>query len=159
MIEFRPATPRDIEFLTSVNISANEERLSTREDWDADAFARDVEASARNQVAGKVEHSITYVIELDGTAVGRLRLIRPGNERHVAGIQILPSHQRKGIGSRVMQRIVDEAQQSGLPVTLEVEKDNPRAKRLYQRLSFVVIEDRGDRELMRWQLNPQVGST
>ena len=41
-----------------------------------------------------------------------------------------------------------EAQSKGLPLQLEVEKENPHAKRLYLRLGFRVVEDRGTKELM-----------
>ncbi len=149
MLKTRPASKEDIGFLTTVNILANEERLCTRDDWDADTFALQTEQSARNEVEGKVRDSVTHVIEYEGRPTGRLRLIRPGDAIHVAGIQILPAHQGKGIDTRVMRQLIDEAQEEGLPLTLEVERDNPHAKRLYERLGFEVVEDRGDRELMQ----------
>lgn len=147
-LNIRPGTKNDIAFLATVNLLANETRLSSHKDWDAEAFAQLVETSARNEVAGNVDQSITHVIELEGVPVGRLRLVRPGNGIHVAGIQIHPSHQGRGIGTAVMHSVIKEASEKSLPLTLEVEKDNPAARRLYLRLGFVVVEDRGDRECM-----------
>ena len=48
----------------------------------------------------------------------------------------MPEHQKKGIGSTVIQLLLREGRARHLPVTLEVEKDNPQAKRLYLRLGL-----------------------
>ena len=53
--------------------------------------------------------------------------------------------------------MIEEAETADLPVTLEVGKDNPDAKRLYERLGFQVAQDRKVRELMR--LSCPSGST
>lgn len=103
--------------------------------------------ATREEVEGKEENSLTYVVEADGTPVGRLRVVRTDEELLIAGIQILPVYQRKGIGSEVIRSLMGEAKRNALPVRLEVEKDNPDAKRLYLRLGFRVIQERNDREL------------
>jgi RimJ/RimL family protein N-acetyltransferase len=45
--------------------------------------------------------------------------------------------QRQGIGTSVIQQVLDEARRSGKPVALQVLKVNP-ARRLYERLGFSV---------------------
>src|SRR5262249_34080406 len=89
-------------------------------------LAREIRLSTRDEVQGKIEDSTTYVIASEGKDVGRIRVVR--TERHVliAGIQILPEHQNKGIGSGVIQSLLHEGRARHIPVTLEVEKDNPR---------------------------------
>lgn len=52
------------------------------------------------------------------------------------------------MGRAAMGTIMKEAAEKGLPLTLEVEKDNPDAKRLYLQLGFKVVRERKDRELM-----------
>jgi len=148
ILNIRKATQNDIEFLASVSLLANEKRLSAETSWNAEHFVKQARTSAKREVQGKVKDSITYVIECDCTPVGRLRVIRPGNEIHIAGIQILPIHQQKGTGSRVLRTMIREAMEKALPLTLEVEKNNPNAKRFYLRLGFKVEEDRGDREFV-----------
>ncbi len=156
-LRIKPAEPEEAEFLANVILDADRDRLSEDPDWDEAAWLANLRAAAEREVAGKVEHSITSVIVLDGERIGRLRVILPGDEIHVAGIQIHPSYQGKGIGSKVLGIVIEEAETADLPVTLEVGKDNPDAKRLYERLGFQVAQDRKVRELMR--LSCPSGST
>lgn len=143
------ADAEDVEFLATVVLDADRDRLARNPDWDETAWLADLRAAAGREVAGKVENSVTCVILLEDRRIGRLRLIRSGKEIHVAGIQVHPAFQGKGIGSEILRTVIEEAARAGLPVTLEVGKDNPDAKRLYERLGFEVAEDRDVRELMR----------
>ncbi len=63
---------------------------------------------------------------------------RANSEVSVAVIEILPQHQRRGLGSAVVKDIVSEAKSRGLPVTLQVLKVNP-ARKLYERLGFRIV--------------------
>lgn len=155
MLNIRKATDSDIAFLVNVNLLANEQRLSVNPEWNAETFCKKAQTSTTKQIQGKVKNSVTYVIEFHGAAVGRLRVIRPSHEIHIAGIQILPNHQHKGIGSSVITEIIKESKEKALQLTLEVEKDNPNAKRLYERMGFIVAEDRNDRELMTLRTSTQ----
>ena len=147
-LTIRKATRDDVEFLASVDLLANEKRCAERPDWNPERALERLRAAAVKQVDGMEENSMTYVIESDRTPVGRLRLVRPGDRLHLAGIQIHPAHQRKGIGSSILSDLMKEADENALPLTLEVDKDNPDAMRLYLRLGFEVIEDRGEKDLM-----------
>lgn len=147
-LNMRQATQNDVTFVVKVLLLANEKRLSAREEWRAERFLKNVTASTQKEVDGKVANSTTYVIEYDNVQVGRLRIVRPGNEIHIAGIQVHPKYQGKGIGSQVIRAMMKDAKEKKWPLTLEVEKDNPDAKRLYIKLGFEVTKDRGDREFM-----------
>ena len=50
MLHARRAVGSDVEFLATASLSANEERLSAQEDWDADQFTNQAVVSARNEV-------------------------------------------------------------------------------------------------------------
>ncbi|MGI9486919.1 MAG: GNAT family N-acetyltransferase [Geminicoccaceae bacterium] len=50
-------------------------------------------------------------------------------------IQISPSHQSQGIGTKLIVKVMDETTTSGLPVLLRVLTEN-RARALYERLGF-----------------------
>ncbi len=65
-------------------------------------------------------------------------------------IALLPEHRGRGIGTRLVQDVLDEARASGRSVSLHVEETNP-AKRLYERMGFVDVEDRGVYILMEWR--------
>ena len=155
MVMVRPATQEDIGFLVRVLLLANIERYQQQEGWNTEAFLESVHLSTRDEVQGQVQDSITYVIASQGQDVGRLRVVRTRNHLVIAGIQILPEHQKKGIGSTVIQSLLHEGQARHLPVTLEVEKDNPHAKRLYLRLGFVMTGERGDRFCMAAPTGPK----
>ena len=137
----RGANEIDVEFLASVQLLANEKRLSADEGWDAKRYKEYWRAQSLREIAGEVDDSTTYVIEFNSNPIGRLRIVRPGDEIFIGGIHIHPNCQRTGLGSRVVRSLIDEAHGQGLPLTLEVEKDNPDAKRLYTRLGFKVVAD------------------
>jgi ribosomal protein S18 acetylase RimI-like enzyme len=56
-------------------------------------------------------------------------------------IQLMPSLQGKGIGTRLLQSLVQEAREAGAGLKLSVLKANP-ARRLYERMGFVVVEEK-----------------
>jgi hypothetical protein len=53
-----------------------------------------------------------------------------------------------------MGDLMDEAAAVGKPLTIYVEKFNP-AMRLYRRLGFETVEDKGVYDLMRWRAAPK----
>jgi GNAT superfamily N-acetyltransferase len=59
--------------------------------------------------------------------------------------------QRQGIGTGVLQMLIEEARRAGKPVTLGVVKINP-ARRLYERLGFQRTHE--DRHKVYMQLEP-----
>ncbi|WP_152362205.1 GNAT family N-acetyltransferase [Microlunatus speluncae] len=126
-ITIQPATVEDVDHLVWVCCGTGEQQY-------ADGYRQD----ALEQVRGEVANSITSVIRADGTAVGRLRVVRTPELVEIAGIQIHPTWQNRGIGTEVITTIVREA---GRPVELEVSKVNPNAERLYRRLGFRRVGD------------------
>jgi ribosomal protein S18 acetylase RimI-like enzyme len=74
--------------------------------------------------------------------IGRLYLDRWPAEHRVIDIALLPAHRGRGYGGALMQDLVDEAIASSKAVSIHVEKNNP-ARRLYERLGFVVAGEQG----------------
>jgi GNAT superfamily N-acetyltransferase len=56
--------------------------------------------------------------------------------------------QRQGIGTRVLQMLIEEARRAGKPTTLGVVKINP-ARRLYERLGFQRTQEDRHKVYMR----------
>jgi ribosomal protein S18 acetylase RimI-like enzyme len=79
-----------------------------------------------------------WVIRCDEVAVGRLIVDRTPEEIHVMDIALLPEFRAQGIGSTVMEAIMNEALQAEKTVRLHVERFNP-ALRWYERLGFGVV--------------------
>jgi GNAT superfamily N-acetyltransferase len=93
-----------------------------------------------------VEYSI---ILKDDQPVGRLYVRRQREDIHLMDIALLPPHRQMGIGSFLINQILDEAARNNLPVTIYVERFNP-ALHLYQRLGFRLVKDDGVYYFMKW---------
>ena len=82
-----------------------------------------------------------YRVILDeGEVVGMTKVVPAENSIYLAEIQIRPSHQRRGIGTAIIQSVLRTAADSGLRVWLKVVRGNP-AMDLYARLGFSVFEE------------------
>ena len=85
-----------------------------------------------------------------GEAVGRLYVSRREDEIRIIDIALLTEHRRKGIGGRLLRKILAEAVTVGLPVRIHVEMNNP-ALNLYHHLGFCRTGDTGVYYLMEWR--------
>jgi GNAT superfamily N-acetyltransferase len=85
-----------------------------------------------------------------GEPVGRLYLYRGDIEHCVIDIALLPEHRGHGLGAAIMRDLMDEAGRAGKRLAIHVEKFNP-AMRLYRRLGFQTVEDKGVYDLMHWR--------
>ena len=81
----------------------------------------------------EAEHRI---ILCDGEPIGRILVNRAPESLLLVDIALLPEHQNRGIGAKYLRELNEESDKSGLPVRLQVLKNNP-AQRLYERLGFV----------------------
>jgi ribosomal protein S18 acetylase RimI-like enzyme len=91
---------------------------------------------AKNLVLERVR-----VIVVDGFDVGRLDVQEGDDEIFLALIELVPEHQGRGIGGRLIRDILDRA--DGRGVVLSVLAVNHRAYRLYRRLGFTEISRDG----------------
>lgn len=106
------------------------------------AFCR-MQFDAQHAHYQKYHPTASYdVIEWDGEGIGRLYVERGKDEINIIDITLLPQHRGKGLGTRLLREIQQEAMATGKKVTIHVEKFNP-ALRLYERLGFVAKEDMG----------------
>ena len=81
--------------------------------------------------------------------IGRLYVEEWPREIRVIDIALLPEHCNRGVGSRMLDEIMERAASLGKGVSIHVEQDNP-AMRLYLRLGFVKVGEHGVYDLMRW---------
>ncbi len=64
-------------------------------------------------------------------------------DAHITNLGIMPNFQGQGIGTKVIQHLLEVAQTQGmLTVSLEVKQHNPGAQRLYERLNFELLRVR-----------------
>jgi RimJ/RimL family protein N-acetyltransferase len=84
-------------------------------------------------------HARFDIIEMAGEPIGRLVVDRPGPMLHLIDQAIVPAQRNRGIGTAIMQALMDEARTANVPVRLEVSSQNDPSMRLYLRLGFVPV--------------------
>lgn len=82
------------------------------------------------------------VVELGGRPVGRLYVHRGPSDIRVMDIALVPSARGRGIGTRLLRALIDEADGSGRKLSIHVELENP-ARSLYERLGFAPVRVHG----------------
>ncbi len=81
-----------------------------------------------------------YLVAENGTGVvGWAGLIAYGDEAHVSTIGVARDRQGEGIGARLLDALLAEADRRSPVVLLEVRADNERAIGLYRRRGFAEI--------------------
>ena len=93
------------------------------------------------------------VIVVEGCAVGMIQLLESAGEIEVAEIQVLPTWQGYGLGSRVLQDVIDSAREHGNRVSLYLGLHNRGALRLYKRLGFQEQERSDSQIFMEYQVD------
>jgi [ribosomal protein S18]-alanine N-acetyltransferase len=79
------------------------------------------------------------VADDEGTVVGYAGLIAYDDEAHVATIGVATARQGEGIGARLLDALLTEADRRSPVVLLEVRADNELAQGLYRRRGFAEI--------------------
>ena len=124
-VELRAMTDDDLP-----SVLALEEDLFAPDTWTASMY-RD-----------ELRHTDTrhYVVAQNGTGViGWAGLIAYADEAHVSTIGVARDRQGEGIGARLLDALLAEADRRSPVVLLEVRADNERAIGLYERRGFAAI--------------------
>ncbi|MGA4719790.1 GNAT family N-acetyltransferase [Fictibacillus nanhaiensis] len=79
------------------------------------------------------------MIDVNERTVGKIRVSRKDGEAWIYGFSILPEHQGKGIGRKVLRQVINEHSSAGYSVHIEVETKNDNALGLYQAVGFRVV--------------------
>jgi ribosomal protein S18 acetylase RimI-like enzyme len=150
-IDLREVTEDDAAFLYSVYASTRADEMA-RVDWSTEqkeAFLR-MQFNAQSHFYIENYPGATFqVITLNDQPIGRLYIHRKKDEIRIMDIALLPEYRNLGIGSALLQDILDQGKNLNLPVTIHVEQFNP-ALCLYKRMGFRQKEDKGVYLLMEW---------
>ena len=151
-IAYRPAGDGDLEFLASVYFSTRREEVA-QTGWPAEqqeAFLRHQHEAQHAHYANAYAKAQFLVIERGGEPIGRLYLHEGAGEIRIVDIALLPEARGGGIGEAILRDIGEDAAGRGKTVTVHVEKFNP-ARRLYERIGFLAVEDKGVYDFMEWR--------
>jgi ribosomal protein S18 acetylase RimI-like enzyme len=151
-LTLRAACPEDEAFLLRVYAATREEELAPLPWSQAEktAFLAQQGAAQHAHYRAYYKEAEYSVILLDGEAIGRLYVARRPGEIRIMDVALLPAHRNAGIGSRLITDLFEEAALTGRSVSVHVESFNP-ARRLYDRLGFREVEDKGVYRLLRWE--------
>lgn len=126
--ELRPATDRDRDFLYALHRAAMRESVARTWGWD--------EAWQRAHFDARFDPRGVEVIRVGGRDVGAVQAEEREAELYVASLAVAPEAQGRGLGTAVVRALIARAEVRLVPVTLQVLKTNPGARRLYERLGF-----------------------
>ena len=136
-IALRRVAEGDRDFLLALYASTREAELALlpwteaqKQSFVEMQFAAQMRSYAATHPAA--HHDIICVEE---QPVGRLYLDRGAELLHILDISIAPQHRNAGIGSEVLQALLEEADRDGKRITIYVEDFNP-SRSLFDRLGF-----------------------
>lgn len=109
------------------------------------------------QFAAQHQHYVQHypdadfdVLLLGRERIGRLYVEEWPSQVRLIDIAISTEHRNRGYGRQILEALKGVCTELEKPLTIHVEKQNP-AMRLYRRLGFETVEDKGVYDLMEWR--------
>jgi len=147
----RPESSQDREFLFALYASTRDEemKLVPWSDSQKHDFLR-MQFELQSTHYHNYYSSASYQIILcESRPIGRLYVHRGASQIRVIDIALLPQHRGAGIGRQLLEEVLAEGLAAKKTVAIHVERNNP-ALRLYTRLGFSILEDKGVYYYMEW---------
>jgi ribosomal protein S18 acetylase RimI-like enzyme len=140
----RPAYADDYAFALNLYVGTIKPLATAWMEW--------VDQDQEAQFASLWRPDDTRIIVLDGREdIGWVEFRQTGDEVFLKQLYISPAHQRRGIGSQVMRRLLKEQCGTAKSMALFVLKNNP-AFRFYQRHGFGVVRETPTKLVMRREI-------
>lgn len=141
----------DLRFSAGVYASTRAEEMArtTWTDEQQRAFLTHQFEAQHRHYRAHYEGAEWLIVERAGEPIGRLYLVEWEREFRIIDISLLPAARGNGAGGAIIGDIIDAAHARGKRVSIHVEQANP-ARRLYERLGFSAVEDKGVYLLMEW---------
>lgn len=155
-ISYRPAEDGDLPFLSEVYFSTRAEEVAATgwpEAAQRDFLAQQFDAQHRHYHAHYPDAE-WLIIERDGAAIGRLYIEEWSSQIRIIDIALIPGDRGGGTGGAILADMQDLARDRAKKLSIHVEKNNP-AMRLYRRIGFRPVEDKGVYDLLEWDPAPQ----
>lgn len=151
-LRLRAEQPEDSEFLYLLyaGTRAHEMALAPWPEPQKEAFLRSQFHRQHTHYHHYYPEASFNVIVLDAQPIGRLYVHRSSAEIRLMDIVIIPQYQRRGFGTSLLTRLLDEAAGTGKLLTLHVERNNP-VMRWYEKLGFRPVADQGPYLQMEWR--------
>lgn len=140
MITLHRAKVEDDSFLYAVFASTRMEEMALT-DWDPatqEQFLRMQFAAQTTSYKMQFPNADHWVIRCEAVPVGRMILGHDTSEIRLIDIALLPQHRHRKIGTRLLQRLLNETENANNSIRLHVERFNP-ALRWYEKLGFKTV--------------------
>ncbi len=138
MLDIRPATAEDQQFVDNLVFGTMQGYLEATWPQDLDAHRQYYEINA-------FDPRNTFILQQEGKDVGRLsRTIYP-DHIFIYELHVLPEHHRRGIGRAALALIFKEAELKKLPIRATVLIVNQASRNLCLSLGFRVVGVRDHR--------------
>jgi ribosomal protein S18 acetylase RimI-like enzyme len=137
LILLRESTPEDVTFLARLYCDVRSQEVSgwgwspEQQAW----FLRMQFDAQRRSYQASFPYAADSIVQLKDLPVGRVLVYRESSATHLIDIALLAAHRNSGIGTHLLRGLLQDCQEKGLPLHLQVAQGNP-ATRLYQRLGF-----------------------
>lgn len=142
-LTYEALTEADIDWAWAVYQATTREHIEQVVDWTEDE-------QRAQRLAGLRRGTFQAILDEHGQRLGLLDVVDEGGELSIRHLELLPQVQGHGLGSAVIRDVIARAATSGKSVSLRVLHVNPRARALYERLGFVVEEERARSTQMRF---------
>lgn len=140
-ISLRDARPEDYDFAVGLYLESTMPLLLALGHWD--------ETRVRARFAADFKPHFAQVIRADGADIGWIQVTENADGLHLDQLHLAAAHRDHGIGTRLIEALLDRARAAGRAVGLNVIRGNP-ARHLYERLGFRMVGKDGDKIRMRW---------
>jgi ribosomal protein S18 acetylase RimI-like enzyme len=131
--ELRPATPADYSFLYALHVATMKPYVTQVWGWD--------EQLQEERFRQHFAPSRLRLVIIDGQPIGVLEVEERPSDLFLANLRIVPRFQGQGWGTRILRDLLRQAQETSVPLTLQVLKVNQGARRLYERLGLRVVQE------------------
>lgn len=155
-LDLRPETPNDTAFLFELYASTRREELDAF-GWEPSirhAFLAQQFAAMQGGYRQSFPAAEFSIVLLDGRPVGRLVVNRSEEEIRIVDAALFPAQRSRGVGTRLVQAVLEEAARANKPVRLRV-LHGGRSAHLCERLGFRKIDSAGGHD--HWEWRPPAG--
>lgn len=147
----RPIDDRDLPFLERLYASTRSEELAgvPWSDEQKAAFLHQQFTAQHAHYRERYPGASLELVERAGRPVGRLYVARWPREIRLMDVAVAAGERGRGLGTALIESVLEEGRRTGRTVTIHVEHQNP-ARRLYERLGFRLKEDKGMYLFLEW---------
>jgi GNAT superfamily N-acetyltransferase len=152
-VSLRPVTKDDEPFLVALYGSTRAQELAQVEwaEGQKELFVRWQFEMQQREYTARFPDGQYNLILVDDQPAGRLWTGSDDEQIRLLDIALLPEFQRRGVGTLLLKRLIDEANNANKVLRHMVFVLNNDAHKFYERLGFVVIENLDAYKHMEWR--------